>query len=181
MHRLTNVYLLNFELMRIFLIGFMGAGKSFLGEMWGAAHSIPFFDLDKLIEEEERTSVENIFSSFGEEYFREKEAAILRNTDRFQNCIIACGGGTPCFFDNMQWMNKNGITVFLNETPALIFEHLKNHKKIRPLIAAQTNDSLKLFIENKLQQRLPFYLQCSIILSGNQLNKDGFQAIQNFL
>ena len=166
--------------MRFFLIGFMGAGKSFLGQEWGEIHSIPFFDLDTLIEEEERTSVENIFSSFGEDYFREKEAAILRNTDRFQNCIIACGGGTPCYFDNMQWMNKNGVTVFLNQTPATIYQHLKNDKKIRPLIATQTNDILKLFIEDKLQQRLPYYLQSNITLSGNQLNKDGFQFIKAF-
>ena len=70
----------------------MGAGKSFLGKLWGEMHAIPFYDLDTLIEEEERKTVTNIFEVFGEDYFREREAAVLRNTDRFENCIIACGG-----------------------------------------------------------------------------------------
>ncbi|MCY7290920.1 MAG: shikimate kinase [Ferruginibacter sp.] len=118
--------------MRIFLIGFMGAGKSFLGKLWADDNGIPFYDVDTLIEEEERMSISEIFSTFGEAYFREKEAAVLRNTDRFENAIIACGGGAPCYFDNMQWMNKNGITVFLNETEEQIYHHIKNDKKARP-------------------------------------------------
>jgi shikimate kinase len=167
--------------MRIFLIGFMGAGKSYLGEMWGEAHSIPFFDLDKLIEEEERTIVENIFATNGEDYFREKEAAILRNTDRFENCIIACGGGTPCYFDNMQWMNKNGVTVFLNEAENDIYDHLRNDKKVRPLVVDQDEDKIKIFIKNKLAARMSFYNKSQIILSSHQLNKDGFAVIEKYI
>ena len=167
--------------MRIFLIGFMGAGKSYLGEMWGDAHNIPFFDLDKLIEEEERTSVENIFATFGEDYFREREAAILRNTDRFENCIIGCGGGTPCFFDNMQWMNKNGLTVFLNESESNIYDHLRNDKKMRPLIINQDAGALQTFIKNKLQDRISFYNQSQIVLPSHQLNIDGFAVVENYI
>ena len=167
--------------MRIFLIGFMGSGKSFLGKIWGEVHSIPFFDLDELIEEEERSTVENIFATFGEDYFREREAAVLRNTDRFENCIIACGGGTPCYFDNMQWMNKNGATVFLNESEINIYNHLKNDKKIRPLIISQDDKSLQAFIKNKLQQRIPFYNECRLLLKSDQLNKDGFAVIQKYI
>lgn len=167
--------------MRIFLIGFMGAGKSFLGKIWGEVHSIPFYDLDKLIEDEERITVENIFATFGEDYFREREAAVLRNTDRFENCIIACGGGTPCYFDNMQWMNKNGATVFLNESEINIYNHLKNDKKIRPLIISQDDKSLQAFIKNKLQQRIPFYNECRLVLTSDQLNKDGFAVIEKYI
>lgn len=167
--------------MRIFLIGFMGAGKSFLGKIWGEVYSIPFYDLDELIEEEERSTVENIFATFGEDYFREREAAVLRNTDRFENCIIACGGGTPCYFDNMQWMNKNGATVFLNESEINIYNHLKNDKKIRPLIISQDDKSLQAFIKNKLQQRIPFYNECRLVLKSDQLNKDGFAVIQKYI
>ena len=167
--------------MRIFLIGFMGAGKSFLGKIWGEIYSIPFYDLDKLIEDEERITVENIFATFGEDYFREREAAVLRNTDRFENCIIACGGGTPCYFDNMQWMNKNGATVFLNESEINIYNHLKNDKKIRPLIISQDDKSLQAFIKNKLQQRIPFYNECRLVLKSDQLNKDGFAVIQKYI
>ena len=167
--------------MKVFLIGFMGSGKSFLGKIWGEVHSIPFFDLDELIEEEERSIVENIFATFGEDYFREREAAVLRNTDRFENCIIACGGGTPCYFDNMQWMNKNGATVFLNESEINIYNHLKNDKKIRPLIISQDDKSLQAFIKNKLQQRIPFYNECRLLLKSDQLNKDGFAVIEKYI
>ena len=173
-----DTYLYN---MRIFLIGFMGAGKSFLGKLWGELYSIPFFDLDTLIEEEERKTVENIFEVFGEDYFREREAAVLRNTDRFENCIIACGGGTPCFFDNIHWMNKNGVTVFLNETENNIYKNVKNDKKARPLIKSQNEEILQKFIHEKLKGRLQFYNQSQIVLQSNQLNKDGFSVISKYI
>ena len=167
--------------MKIFLIGFMGAGKSYLGKLWGEAHSIPFFDLDTLIEDEERSTIENIFATFGEDYFREKEAAALRNTDKMENAIIACGGGTACYFNNMQWMNKNGVTVFLNETENNIYNNLRNDKKIRPLITNQKEDNIQTFIKNRLKDRMPFYNQSQVILQSNQLNKEGFVPIENFI
>ena len=160
--------------MRIYLTGFMGAGKTFLGKLWAEDNSLSFFDLDLLIEDEERMSVEKIFSTYGEDYFREKEAAVLRNTDRFDDCIIACGGGTPCFFDNMQWMNKTGVTVFLHESPENIFHHIINEKKMRPLLKSQTAESLPVFIEEKLNERIPFYSQSKISLPSEHLNRNGF-------
>lgn len=165
--------------MRIYLTGFMGAGKTFLGKLWAEDNSLSFFDLDLLIEDEERMSVEKIFSTYGEDYFREKEAAVLRNTDRFDDCIIACGGGTPCFFDNMQWMNKTGVTVFLNESPENIFHHIINEKKMRPLLKSQTAESLPVFIEEKLNERIPFYSQSKISLPSEHLNRNGFNFILN--
>lgn len=165
--------------MRIYLTGFMGAGKTFLGKLWAEDNSLSFFDLDLLIEDEERMSVEKIFSTYGEDYFREKEAAVLRNTDRFDDCIIACGGGTPCFFDNMQWMNKTGVTVFLNESPENIFHHIINEKKMRPLLKSQTAESLPAFIEEKLKERIPFYNQSKISLPAEHLNRNGFNFILN--
>ena len=167
--------------MRIFLIGFMGAGKSFLGKLWADDNGIPFYDLDTLIEEEERMSIEKIFSTYGEDYFREKEAAVLRNTDRFQNAIIACGGGAPCYFDNMQWMNKNGITVFLNETEEQIYHHIKNDNKVRPLISLQSQTDLHGFIKNKLLERKSFYNQCQVILNAHHLNRNGFKEIESLI
>ena len=167
--------------MRIFLNGFMGSGKSFLGKLWAEDNAIPFYDLDLLIEEEERMTIEKIFSTYGEDYFREKEAAVLRNTDRFEKGIIACGGGTPCYFDNMQWMNKNGITVFLNETANQIYHHIRNDKKVRPLIQSQDQTTLLTFIENKLEVRKPFYEECQLILNPDQLNRNGFREIEKLV
>lgn len=159
----------------------MGAGKSFLGKLWGQMNSIPFYDLDSLIEEEERKTIENIFDVFGEDYFREREAAVLRNTDRFENCLIACGGGTPCYFDNMHWMNKNGVTVFLNETESNIYDHLKKDDTVRPLINNKNEEALRLFIKNKLQSRMSFYNQSQLVLESHQLKKEGFIIISKFI
>lgn len=167
--------------MKIFLIGFMGSGKSFLGKLWADDNQLPFYDLDSLIEEEERMAIDKIFATYGEDYFREKEAAALRNTDRFSNAIIACGGGTPCYFDNMQWMNKNGVTVFLNQTEDNIYKHVQNDKKVRPLILEQDQEKLQSFITNKLKDRFPFYNQSQTTLLSHQLNKDGFAIIENYL
>lgn len=159
----------------------MGSGKTFLGKLWAEDNGLSFYDLDSLIEEEERMTIEKIFSSYGESYFREKEAAILRNTDRFENCIVSCGGGTPCFFDNMHWMNKTGTTIYLNQTPENIYHHLINDKKSRPLILNVTTDSLQYFISNKLAERSPFYEKSEIILSPEHLNRNGFNFVLNHL
>jgi shikimate kinase len=167
--------------MRIFLTGFMGAGKSFLGKLWAEDNNIAFYDLDILIEEEERTTIDKIFSEKGEAYFRELEAAVLRNTERLENAIIACGGGAPCFFDNMYWMNKNGTTVFLNESVENIFHHLVNDKKQRPLLLSRSHQDLENIIREKLEERLPFYNQCKIILTTENLNRNGFKIIDDFL
>ncbi|MFN0081747.1 MAG: shikimate kinase [Ferruginibacter sp.] len=167
--------------MKIFLIGFMGSGKSFLGKLWADDNHLPFYDLDYLIEEEERMTIDKIFATYGEDYFREQEAAALRNTERFTNAIIACGGGTPCYFDNMHWMNKNAVTVFLNETEDKIYRNVHNDKKVRPLILGQNDKNLQSFITTKLKDRLPFYNQSQIMLLSHQLNKDGFAIIENYL
>jgi shikimate kinase len=165
--------------MKIFLLGFMGSGKSYLGKLWAANNNLAFYDLDKLIEEEERMTIENIFSTKGEDYFREREAAILRNTERYENAIIACGGGTPCFFDNMHWMQKNGVTVFLNQSTDNILLYLINEKSHRPLIASYDRVALKNYIIKKLEERLPFYNRSNIILSSEQLNQNGFTFIEH--
>ena len=159
----------------------MGSGKSYLGKLWADDNGIQFYDLDMLIEEEERMSIEKIFSTYGEDYFREKEAAVLRNTNRFENAIIASGGGTPCYFDNMQWMNKNGVTIFLNENIEEIIHHIKNDKKVRPLITLQDQTTLPNFIKNKLLERKSFYEQCQLILNPAQLNRNGFNEIKKLL
>jgi shikimate kinase len=163
--------------MRYYLTGFMGSGKTFLGKLWADDTGIQFYDLDHLIEEEERMSIDKIFALNGEDYFREKEAAILRNTDRFDDCIISCGGGTPCFFDNMNWMNRNGITVFLNESEETVFHHIVNDINVRPLLKKMDNDALKQYIRNKKNERRKFYDEAQIILSPKDLNRNGFSKI----
>lgn len=162
--------------MRIFLTGFPGSGKTFLGKLWAADNRLSFYDLDGLIEEEERMSIEKIFAEKGEDYFREKEAAVLRNTDRFDNCIIACGGGTPCFFDNADWMKRNGVMVFLAETPEHIFHHLINDKKDRPLVPKYV-EGMQQYIRERSAERLSFYIKSNITVFPEHLNRNGFNFI----
>ena len=166
--------------MRIFLTGFMGSGKTYLGKIWAEDAGLSFYDLDNLIEEEERMTVAKIFEVYGESYFREREAAVLRNTDRFENCIIACGGGTPCFFDNADWMKRNGKTVFLNESPENIFHHLINDKSGRPLLPLN-REELRSFIKEKTRERMSFYSNADITIEPEHLNRNGFNDILKIL
>jgi shikimate kinase len=155
--------------MKIFLIGFMGSGKTHWGQIWAKDLNIDFFDLDKQIEGTEQKTVADIFEKKGEAYFREKEAAALRLFAQKDNCIIACGGGTPCFDDNMQWMNEQGTTIYLQANPKDILQRVLEEQDKRPLIKNLNEAELLFFIQKKLKEREPFYTQAKIILQTNVL------------
>lgn len=166
--------------MKIFLVGFMGSGKTHWGRVWAKQQGMEFFDVDELIEEKEQRTVEAIFEFRGENYFRETEREVLKTFTEIDNAIIACGGGTPCFFDNMQWMNENGITVYLNATSGQVLERVDNDKDKRPLLKRLNNTDLFLFIEQKLKEREPFYNQAKIILPVGELNTHSINKIINY-
>ncbi len=161
--------------MLFFLNGFMGSGKSHWGRIWAAAYKLGFLDLDEHIEQKEGKSVVDIFESRGESYFRELEAAELRGLENVRNTIIACGGGTPCFGDNMQWMNEKGLTVYLSATPDEILRRLIRGQQQRPLIRKLNQAELLFFIEQKLKEREPFYNQCNIILQSADITDQTFE------
>jgi shikimate kinase len=163
--------------MKIFLIGFMGSGKTHWGGIWAKGLNISFFDLDKQIEEAEQKTVAEIFEKKGEAYFREKEAAALRSFAEKNNCIIACGGGTPCFDDNIQWMNENGITIYLQAAPQDILQRVMEEQSKRPLIKNLNEGELLFFIQQKLKEREPFYTQAKIILQTNVLAHDTLSTL----
>ncbi|MGG9960597.1 shikimate kinase [Ferruginibacter sp. SUN106] len=154
----------------IFLIGFMGNGKTYWGKLWAAESGLEFFDLDHVIEKEEQKTIAAIFEENGEAYFRQKETDVLKTFSQKTNCIIACGGGTPCFNNNMQWMNDNGTTVYLAATPADIFKRVIGEQAKRPLIKDLSPDELIIFIEKKLQERAPVYNTAKIILPVTEIN-----------
>ncbi len=149
---------------KIFLIGFMGSGKTYWGKLWAAESGFQFYDLDEIIEQEEKKSVAEIFEQNGEDYFRQKETGVLKSFLQKQNCIIACGGGTPCFNNNMQWMNGNGTTVYLMATADEILRRVINEQEKRPLIMNLSPDELLEFIVPKLKERDFFYSKATIIL-----------------
>jgi shikimate kinase len=169
--------------MLIYLNGFMGSGKTYLGKLWADANNLHFVDLDKLIEQAEQKTISEIFELYGEQYFRQAEQKTLHATSQFKNTIIACGGGTACFYNNLDWMKQRGFTVFLQQDIEAIYQHVLPQKNSRPLLAKLNDADLLSFLQNKYAERLPFYKECQLILSKENLNQVGFklilQAIQN--
>lgn len=141
----------------IFLIGYMGCGKSTLGRNVSRISGMEFIDLDKYIETRFHSSIRDIFATRGEAGFREIERAMLREVGQFNDVLIACGGGTPCFFDNMDYMNEAGTTVLLDTSLPKLHSRLKRGRHKRPLIADKDDDELLEFIKVALGQRMPFY------------------------
>ena len=154
---------------RIFLIGYMGAGKTTLGKAFARAMGLTFVDLDWYIEERYHKTVRQIFEERGEDGFRELEKRMLHETGEFENVVISVGGGTPCFFDNMDYMNSVGETVFLDVDVKVLFRRLKVAKQQRPLLANKTDEELMAFIVEALQKRLPFYSRAKYVFNGERL------------
>ncbi|HLG33602.1 MAG TPA: shikimate kinase [Bacteroidia bacterium] len=155
--------------MRIFLVGFMGSGKSMLGEKIAAMLKIPFVDLDKKIEKQQGKTVAEIFQKKGENYFRTVEAEVLRKTKRYTDSVIATGGGAPCFHDNMKWMNENGITVYLSAKSAELYHRLLSDRENRPLIASLSDITLLEFIMGTLGSRERFYAMAHVKLNAKTI------------
>jgi shikimate kinase len=161
--------------MKIFLIGFMGSGKSHWGKIWAKQQGLEFYDLDEVIETEQGKAITDIFEKEGEGHFRNIEAIALLAFAEKDNCMIACGGGTPCFNDNLQWMNENGTTVYLSATPQYILDKVIAEKDKRPLIKKLNKAELLFFVEQKLKEREPFYNQAKFILPVEELDVNSIQ------
>lgn len=155
---------------RFFLIGFMGSGKSHWGKIWAERHHYNFIDLDDALEQEEQSSVTDIFEKKGEDYFRQKEAIMLRSLDKHENIIVACGGGTACFFDNISWMKNHGTIVFLEAPPTTILRNILTQESKRPLVKNLNEAELLFFIEQKLKERSEYYSQAHLTLHVETLN-----------
>lgn len=159
----------------IFLNGFMGCGKSHWGKAWAANYKLGFIDLDEAIEIKERKPVTEIFETRGEDYFRSVETEMLKSLSSIDNTIVACGGGTPCFHDNMQWMNEHGVTVYLSASPEEILRRLLKGQQQRPLIKKLNQAELLFFIQKKLKEREPYYKQANVILESSAITANTFE------
>lgn len=158
----------------------MGSGKTYWGKLWAQQSNLDFFDLDEMIEDQENKTIASIFDTYGEAYFREKESEALKAFQNINNCIVACGGGTVCFNDNINWMNKNGITVYLIATASTIFNRVLPEQGKRPLIKNLSNADLLIYIKQKLKERESFYNQAKIILPEDELNINSIKQIINY-
>ena len=137
--------------MRIFLTGFMGSGKSYAGKRLAERLDFSFIDLDEYLEEKENCSISSIFQEKGEAHFRNLERQYLHEMIQYEQIIISTGGGTPCFFDNMNWINNNGVSIFLQTSVEVIVQRLQKEKDHRPLIAGLSKEELSQFVSQKLE------------------------------
>jgi shikimate kinase len=162
--------------MKIFLIGFMGCGKTTSGKKLAAALNYPFYDLDHQIVAATGQSIPAYFEQYGEETFRVLEKNTLQQFDYPTNCVVSTGGGTPCFFDNMAWMNNNGLTIYIDMPAAALAKRLEQGKHKRPLLKDLDEAGLVDFITGKLQDRLSHYNQAQLIIDGINLNTELLKA-----
>ena len=156
-------------MIRIFLIGYMGAGKTTLGKAFAREMGLTFVDLDWYIEERFHKSIRQLFTERGEDGFRELEKRMLHEAAEFEDVVISTGGGTPCFLDNMEYMNTMGDTIFLDVDIKVLFRRLKVAKQQRPLLVQKTDEELMAFIAENLQKRLPFYTKARYTFNGEKL------------
>ena len=161
---------------RIILVGYMGSGKTTVGKALSKETGMMFYDLDWYIESRMRKSVSQIFAERGEEGFRKIEYNMLHEVAEFEDVIISCGGGTPCFFDNMDYLNQQGDVIYLKATPETLYKHLLMAKIERPLLKGKSSEELIAYITEHLKERSPFYEKARHILDVNVL--DEYDKIQ---
>lgn len=167
---------------RIYIIGYMGAGKSGVAKRLAARIGWQSCDTDSMFEEKYRITINDFFAKYGQDLFRKLESEILHSTAQMDNVVVATGGGTPCFFDNMDFMNNNGLTVFLSMSAKSAAIRLSQTRKKRPLTKGLSGDELLHFVEQQYEQRLPFYTQAQMTFKAEDCDVENMAiAISNAL
>lgn len=160
----------------IVLLGYMGAGKTTIGRQLALNLGMQFYDLDWYIEMRYHRTVAQIFAERGEDGFREIERNMLHEVAEFENVVLSCGGGTPCFFDNMDYLNSLCETVYLKARPEVLAAHLKMGRVERPLIKGKSDEELQAYIQESLEKREPFYSKAKHVIDVSLL--DNYEKIQ---
>ena len=161
----------------VFLIGFMGSGKSHWGKIWARKNNLSYFDLDNEIEKAFGLTVSEIFETHGEEKFRAMEKLYLRKFEHKKGFLLSCGGGTPCFFDNLDWMKKIGKVIFLKAGPGFLLNNVLLEIEKRPLLKGSNQSELLFFIQKKLKEREPVYEKAHYVLQAGQLTDDSLSNL----
>lgn len=154
----------------------MGAGKTTVGKVLAKDLGLQFYDLDWYIEARMHKTVPQIFSDRGESGFREIERNMLHEVAEFEDVVVSCGGGTPCFFDNMEYLNQQGDTIYLKATPEVLYSHLKMGRVERPLLKNKTQEEMQEFIKDQLSQRETYYSRAKHMLDVSLL--DNYEKIK---
>lgn len=163
----------------IILVGYMCVGKTTVGRALAKRLNLRFYDLDWYIEERFRKKVPQIFAEEGEAQFRNLEKRMLHEAAEFQDIVLSCGGGTPCYFDNMDYMNTVADTIYMKASPETILRHLSVSKGKRPLLENKTPDELRVFVTEQLEAREPYYRKAKHIIDVNVL--DSFEKVEMVL
>lgn len=163
--------------MRIYLVGYMGSGKTTAGRRLASRTGLPFFDLDMMIEEQFKISLPDLFRKYDEYAFRKIEQKMLHSTQYIHNAVISTGGGTPCFFDNMQFILDHGVSVYVKMSPVSLYHRLLNSRRTRPVIGSIPHDNLQDFIVNQLADREKFYSRADHIVKGENLDLAGLAEL----
>jgi shikimate kinase len=159
--------------MRVFIVGYMGAGKTTVGKRLGRRTGMPHIDLDDAFEERFRYSIPSFFDRFGEEKFREFEHECLKWIIRENaRAVISTGGGTPCHHGNMALMNASGISIYLKMHPASLAKRLRSARRLRPLVRDVHYDDMQAFVEEQLAVREEFYERADITVKGEDVDLD---------
>lgn len=157
--------------MNIVLLGFMGAGKTSVGTILAELLDFQFIDLDQYIENRFRTTISSIFATKGEDGFRELEKVALTQVLRYSRTVVATGGGTPCFFDNIEQINQNATSIYLQFSPEVLAKRLSfDTSGKRPLVQEKSFDELVEYAKQKLVEREKFYLQSTITVSNTNVS-----------
>lgn len=155
---------------RIYLIGFMGSGKSTFGKKLAKELDLPFIDLDKEVEIKAKCSITDIFKYLGEDTFRKMESDTLHELSDRDEFVMATGGGTPCYFNNIDFINKKGKSIYIELDVQSIYNRLSQAKNIRPTIKDKKEEELMQFIKDKLKEREPIYKQAAVTINGLSVN-----------
>ena len=170
--------------MNIFIVGYMASGKTTFGKALADKLELPFIDLDWFIEEKTGKTISTLFEEEGQEAFRELERETLHEVASLHDrAVVACGGGTPCFHDNMEFLNKNGITVFLETSTPVLISRLQDQNEDRPLVAGCSNEEIREKVLSQLCERLPHYMEAKLKWHGDDLNSEEeiFQNVESFV
>lgn len=159
----------------IILVGYMCVGKTTVGRDLAKRLGRTFYDLDWYVEERYHTKVSDIFAEKGEAHFRELEMRMLHEVAEFENVVLSCGGGTPCFYDNMDYMNQTGEVFYLKASPETILQHLEMSRGDRPLLRGKSSEELRQYVTEQLAQREPFYEKAQYTVDVDVL--DSFDKI----
>lgn len=157
---------------RIYIVGYMGAGKTTAAKRLARRLGWDVADTDALFEEKYRISVDDFFQKYDEPLYRKLESEILKSTGDSDHIVISTGGGTACYFDNMEWMNQHGLTVFMQISPKAAVDRVLHSRHKRPLARGKSEEELLKFVSRHYASRMPFYAQAKITVKSEDFDLD---------